>query len=639
MYDVNLYPPIFDQPYMPAFIYTGSCQVYFRISDLNVLDDIHHDEIDDTRYYTGVQVAVRKQKDNQSALIDSYTNDIMLKQFTDQGQDLYHIPINSGDIKNGFQLNQYYKVQIRFLSNRYSGIIPDATTPEFGIWLANNAQYFSQWSTVALIRGISEPDTSVHIKENNIDSTNDTVYVVTDRFKIVSIINFGSGDTERLEKYRVKIYEGVYLRQDSGEISTRSNTVTYIPKKVLKKVTGDGARYTIKIFYTSTNGYEWDNGIGEDRFIDVVIRPDSATSDPNITMTQTAQNTSGRVKISINRNVTDQGLPVNTEDDAELYYAFVQHPTEEDCLILESYGEVSFVVNTETVGYTKSTAKFEEYWQRMLYLGEYSKSFFGIGDIIIIRRTSSLTNFSLWDQVASFSIRDENISELTWYDYTAEPGVWYKYQFIKQGHQGDTIVLITNANSPVMLDTEDIFLGAGGEELIVKFDPSISNMTNKVAESIVDTIGSQYPFIRKNGNVNYKTFSLSGTISYFMDVQHNVFNGSRQDIYGSTAGLYNQYNDDHRIGMYNDMIFERHFRDKVIKFLQSNNIKLFRSLTEGNMLVKLSNITFAPNQTLGRMIYNFSCTAYEVAECNKANYDRYKITKNTYQYRAKEVFT
>ena len=53
--------------------------------------------------------------------------------------------------------------------------------------------------------------------------------------------------------------------------------------------------------------------------------------------------------------------------------------------------------------------------------------------------------------------------------------------------------------------------------------------------------------------------------------------------------------------------------------------KLFRSTPEGNILVTLSNISFTPNQTLGRMIYDFSCTATEIGEANIQNYKLYEI--------------
>jgi len=49
-----------------------------------------------------------------------------------------------------------------------------------------------------------------------------------------------------------------------------------------------------------------------------------------------------------------------------------------------------------------------------------------------------------------------------------------------------------------------------------------------------------------------------------------------------------------------------------MEFLYKNNIKLFRSLTEGNILVKLTNVAFQPIDTLGRRLYSFSATATEI---------------------------
>jgi hypothetical protein len=37
------------------------------------------------------------------------------------------------------------------------------------------------------------------------------------------------------------------------------------------------------------------------------------------------------------------------------------------------------------------------------------------------------------------------------------------------------------------------------------------------------------------------------------------------------------------------------------------------------------NINFTPNKQINRQIYSFSCTAYEIAECNIENYKKYKI--------------
>jgi len=97
-------------------------------------------------------------------------------------------------------------------------------------------------------------------------------------------------------------------------------------------------------------------------------------------------------------------------------------------------------------------------------------------------------------------------------------------------------------------------------------------------------------------------------------------------LYGKEAtSLYDDYNEEERITEYNDYILEREFREKVITFLYKDNIKLLRTLTEGNVLVKLMNISLTPQTTLGRMIYSFSAEVYEVAECSLDNFINYGI--------------
>ena len=183
-----------------------------------------------------------------------------------------------------------------------------------------------------------------------------------------------------------------------------------------------------------------------------------------------------------------------------------------------------------------------------------------------------------------------------------------------------------------MVVPDDVFLNANGKQLRIKYDPRVENFQMKVSQTLIETIGSKYPYIRRNGNIGYKTFSLSGTITAFMDLEQNLLQASKNQVYGESADLYEQYNKDKNIKLYNDYIYERQFRKKVMDFLYSNDVKLFRSLTEGNILVKLMDISFTPNITLGRMIYSFSCTAYEIGDCTFSNYQKYNIALGKYDY-------
>ena len=54
--------------------------------------------------------------------------------------------------------------------------------------------------------------------------------------------------------------------------------------------------------------------------------------------------------------------------------------------------------------------------------------------------------------------------------------------------------------------------------------------------------------------------------------------------------------------------------DSAIYVESTEAVIEFLKQTEGNILVKLMDISLTPNQTLGRMLYSFSATAYEIDE-------------------------
>lgn len=65
-----------------------------------------------------------------------------------------------------------------------------------------------------------------------------------------------------------------------------------------------------------------------------------------------------------------------------------------------------------------------------------------------------------------------------------------------------------------------------------------------------------------------------------------------------------------------NIMSERYFKLLVLDWLTDGKPKLFRSPTEGNYIVRLLNVSLTPKTELGRMIHEFTCTAYEVADFN-----------------------
>ena len=625
MYDINLYPPIFGESYIKVAIAGSSyVRIYFQLSDLNTLDDMKN----------VAQVTVRDQITNENVLAAEYLIGIAGRRIqednTIEGKQRYYITIYNTAITNGFVANKYYKIQVRFIGKNAANP-PDPTSTAYAAWQADNLQYLSEWSTVALLKIINQPTTNIKLNGEDMWVSDIIVYpnqIETNYVNLTGTVTFEEGSAERLDICKIELYERNQDRSrnlvESVQIKVDDNTFQYAIQTSL----GIGITYNLTFRFYSNSGYYWE------RFGDIkLIRLNPALSD--IKLTELVNNNTGSIRLELTRDWSK--VPF----DATTYFSFVD--------VVPSTGQSSSIAtgtlalagvstvmekskvetNYDAIKFSNNVVKYNQEWERMIFFKGYSNSLLDLGDSVIIRRASSINDFNTWMMLSNFQITQQNITNLHWFDYTAEPGLWYRYQVVRYNSQGTrTAELFTDANHPVMLDTEDIFLNANGEQLIVKFNPSITSLTNKTAESITDTIGSQYPFIQKNGNVNYRTFSLSGTISYFMDMENHVFHGSQEELYGNSYGFYQNYNQEHGISIYNDHIYEKMFRKKVIDFLQSSKIKLFRSLTEGNILVKLSNITLTPNQTLGRRIYNFSCTATEIGKCNETNYNKYNILKD-----------
>lgn len=69
---------------------------------------------------------------------------------------------------------------------------------------------------------------------------------------------------------------------------------------------------------------------------------------------------------------------------------------------------------------------------------------------------------------------------------------------------------------------------------------------------------------------------------------------------------------------------ERKFREKVMEWLADGRPKLFRSETEGNLIVVLSGVNFSP-LLKNRMVYSLSATVTEIAQFNTENLLKYDL--------------
>ena len=526
-----------------------------------------------------VQISLVNQRTNASALKTStYPSGIKIASlYYDpdvRGDYNYYVQINPSDLAEGaFGLNQFYKVQLRFTSKSASN--PPSSGTALAKWLYDNMQYFSEWSKVCLIKGIEQP----HISIRGFDDTenNQETILTNPMLEIIGELTYaknGTQEKEYLKSYNIKLYQATNMDNplmQSEEIYTNPHNPNEFNYELSYDLL-DGASYVMALTYTTNNLYTETINY---KFTIIQYGVGKLNAD----ITATADEENGRIKINI--------------------------------------------------------------------ISKNSENFIGN---LTIRRTSSESNFHKWEDVKTVTYATGAKLNYSWYDTTVQSGVWYRYCAQKRNAHGDRGAII-QINNPVMCLFDDIFLTRDDCQLKIRFNPSLSEFKYNVTESQQVAMGAKYPYIKRNGNNYFRTFPIGGLISSFVDTTDwydpHFYNGefhyneneikaftSKENIYGKSKKLYDDYNNKNGITEYNDYIYEREFRQKVYDFLYKNDVKLFRSTTEGNILIKLMNIDFQPVESLGRRLYSFTATAVEVDDATIANYNKYgvQITNNYEKY-------
>lgn len=565
----NIYPPIVDT-YQPAFVIGDNCKIYFSLSPYISLEAIASADI---------QVIINYQANNYSAFkMDIAPLGIIKTNIKTNAEGQYYIEINNNQITNqGFKTNQFYKVQLRF---DYTN---DSTTKLTAKYINDNKNNFSEWSTVTLIKPIIKPVLNLAGFNNKDDIT----YFGTNLMELVGSIDFENTLTDKSDSiYSRKNIESEYLMhydviiRDTtiGDTFLESKNIyadSYNPNQIvysIKKEFTPGHSYQLRIHYVTNHYYE--NDYVKNFYIsDVQVDPLKG------------------IQLSIEQD--NNGNPI---------------------------GEWQY-------GRTKLT------------IANTSEGFLGN---IILKRSSNKTNFAEWEDLKILQLK--STEDIIYYDTTIESGVWYKYGLQKINNKNFRSS-ISNITKPVMTEFESAFLISEQGLLRLKYDVSVSSYKHNILESKTDTLGSQYAFFKRNGNVNYKSFSLSGLITGMMDIEEqnkytkvvtedgeaiNQWSGIKDKVFFNLENFLQdeEVKDQYRTYLGStsyDFVMEKNFRDKVIEFLYADDIKLFKSASEGNILVKLMDINFTPNEGLGRLTYSFTATAYEIDEPTIDNLEKYNI--------------
>ena len=240
---------------------------------------------------------------------------------------------------------------------------------------------------------------------------------------------------------------------------------------------------------------------------------------------------------------------------------------------------------------------------------------------------------------------DKDVSNWSFQDFTIEQGITYLYYF-KYNKNGYHSRICGDGNEnpvEVVADFEDMFLYDGQRQIKLRFNPKVSSFKINHLEQKTDVIGNRYPIFFRNSVVEYKEFPISGLISYHLDNNELFIQDSLQEL-GIQRNILERLGTHHDYGenspfsteqgkyfnsqsssvkslnlISNNIKAERLFKMKLLDWLGNGEIKLFKSPSEGNYLVRLMNISLSPEDKLNRMLHTFSCTAYEAKEFNFEN--------------------
>lgn len=566
-FENTLYPPIIDT-FMPAFDITEAeekgVKVYFSLSSYNSLSDIY-----------GIHVSLVSMDTNKSVLSnpevpflfrlvpDDLEDDDELSEEgaiekrvnrdPDNGKLFFRIYTN--ELASNWLPDVVYKLQIRFdkVSQTKSWPETEGNADKYNYFI-NNLAYFSEWSSVCLLRPINKPVIGL---VRFFDGTNKLRPNYNRGVIPLSGSAIFEGNTDTLQSFEFSLY-----KQEDYDISNK----TPIREPLIKD----------NVVYTAAQ-----------------INPNEIYHEIDTTSISAIEETFNFVLVI---DYTTKKQYKGTD-----YFEF----TINDYLVEADFNPTISVELDEDnfIGMAK------------LHITN-SNSVFGV---LRIRRSSSLSQFKIWEPI--FAKNVTGAIDLTINDNTIGSMIWYRYSVQFENTSGQTTRMYMSEK--FMSDFYDAILSREDKQFSIKYNYKISSVKPIVTRTKVDTLGSRYPKFAENAVLNYKQFSISGLITIQEDQEQLFLNRAEHINDSLTYEYYENYNlniqEPHRnfskesIDMY-DHYWEREFREKLVAWLNDGEPKLYRSKTEGNLCVMITDISLTPNETLGRMIYDFSATMYEVAD-------------------------
>ena len=611
MASATLYPPIVSSS-QPAFVASSNeLRVYFSLSALSSQQNISA---------LNAQVLILR-KDGVKVIntSNSYakTGVIINKQIVADSskKNQYYITINGNELKTegGFTPGWIYKVQIRLSEVTQNGSDKQAD------WITQNSNKFSEWSNICYIKAISGMIVKIPVFDFSSDKIEMALLEEEKVINLKSMNFFGSiqsvspSDNECFDYCQVEVYDRMTdkLVDASGNIYKTEVSNTAFKYDFRAKFEDQGQKeYELIFNYVTENGYtprepfHFIFTINEDLIDSIDAHILTAETDIEGAFEDLHPDPSHALHDHASENYSPSKI-----DGTDLFHS-----------------EGPLFPEAPSPAYTKPLALDTEEDEGRIGLKIYSPSHDNYSGNVCIRRSSEQDRFSIQEDIKIIPVKMQDLNDLpVVYDYTIESGVLYKYTIqpiSTDGERGEQTE--PNKNPVQRVFNYSYLLGKDNRQLKLQFDNTMGSFKHQLVESKMETLGSKYPFITKNANVNYKTFPINGLISFNMDENSTFL--TKEDYYNYKNNDVKQghedYNKNNNITMY-DYTQERDFRKEVLNFLMDGEPKLFKSPTEGNIIVRLMDVNCTPNQSLGRLVYSFTANAFEIDEYNYSNCLKY----------------
>lgn len=599
----TLYPPLVDT-FMPAFVHTDEkgAQVVFALSPYNAAEEIQR-----------IHVTVVDQTTNQNVLKTTSIPDniktvwdatdkgkticidgVMIVPFktvsSDQEGKIYSLNIPPSMLKpqekkdengnlvvaenSGYSWEKWYKVQLRLDATP----ITAAQKPISTQYLIEARQYFSEWSSVCLIKPIKQP---VLVLQGFERADREPDYAVPFAPGYIHLVGTVNDSDDILQSFRFTLKNMGETVADSGiQYPQRTNEINYLFSADNVR---PGDKYTLHIDMTTKNQYSF----SKEYQIKISSYDTKYQFHPKFNLTENTED--GYVDI----NITAE--PKNPEA-----------------------GE-------------SASSNASQYVPGKMY----------------VKRASSKDNFKTWELISCTNqINSGQVSE-TIRDFTVASMVQYKYSVQFWFENTNTWSMVTE--SEIIYPTfYDIMLSREGIQLAIRYNGQLTSMKQNIQRTKFDTLGSKYPKFAENAKMNYRQYSLSGLICAEGDF-NRMFMSELEEPYQTNMKMYDKVfgesymlrndtladgiqetgagtgyapdgrvnavkNSLHDVYPHENWYWERTFRDAVIEWLNDGEPKLFRSMPEGNMIVMVTDVSLTPNQQIGRLLYNFTATVYEIGD-------------------------